>query len=207
MKDKLYGNKDIRGILGIPERRVINLTDKSVILPFVDSAGAGSQRRYNYANLLEFAISEVLFGFGLGIHLVKKILNELHQGGHLIDWAENWDGYYREVAQKEIEWLKNQHNNPNFSSMIISDGKLLDLSTLTLEQIKERLKPEQPCGLLVCRFKEDKSLILKTIPWDRQNFLATIFLGEYAYNDVGVLTINLGEIKKNVDKRIEVYRG
>jgi hypothetical protein len=208
MKKDLYGNKDIRIILGIPERRVINLADKGVVQPFVNSAGAGSQRRYNYVNLLEFALAEDFFSFGLGIHLVRKILNELRQGGHLRDWAENWYKYYGEVAAKHVKWLKKMHHDhpeefPHFKSVVLRDGKDLGLLNPSVEKIIERLRPQKPVGLLVCKFKKEGLFELKVIPWDRENFLATLFLGEYAYSNARLLIINLGEIKMDVDRKIE----
>lgn len=209
MAKPLYGNKDIEENLGIPKRRIINLTDKQVVRPFVDSAGAGSQRRYNYANLLEFALAEALFGFGLGVHLVRKILSELRQGEHIHSWVENWDGYYLGVAKKHIQWLKKQSEvNPHFRTIVLTDGKVLETKNINLDNskdlalIKDRLKPPKPSGLLVCRFNEGGSVELKIIPWDTENYLATLFLGEYAYGSAGLLIVNIGKIKDQVDERL-----
>lgn len=209
MERDLYKNKDIKAILGIPERRIINLTDKQVVKPFVDSAGAGSQRRYNYANLLELALAEVLFGFGLGIHLVRRILGELRQGDHLSSWAGNWDGYYSAAATQYIQWLNKQREaNPYFKEIVLSDGEILDIGELdlnnstVLELVKDKLKPQRPSGLLVVVFEVDGSVKLKVVPWDRENHLATLFLGEYAYRSAGLLIIDIGRVKAQVDERI-----
>jgi len=213
MDQTLLKNKDIKAILGIPERRIINLSDKGVVQPFIDSAGAGSQRRYNYVSLLEFALAEALFKFGLGVHVVRRILSELRQGGHLLSWAENWDEYYDAVAKKQIQWLKKQYENPFFRSVVLSDGTVLDIGDLDLDNstdlalVKNKLKPAKPSGLLVCKFKEDGSLELKLVPWDRENHLATLFLGEYAYANAGLLIIDIGKTKEQVDKRVEAYKG
>jgi hypothetical protein len=209
MERDFYKNKDIKTILGIPERRIINLTDKQVIKPFVDSTGAGSQRRYNYTNLLEFSLAEALFKFGLGIHLVRRILGELRQQNHFPAWAEDWDTYYIAAAKKQIQWFKKQSEvNPHFSSVILSDGKVLNMGALDLnnhkdlELVKDKLKPKRPSGLLVVKFEGDGSVEIKVIPWDRENYLATLFLGEYAYRSAGLLIIDIGRVKAQVDEMI-----
>lgn len=209
MTKTLYKNKDIKELLGIPERRIINLTDKGIVRPLVDSAGAGSQRRYTSANLLEFALAEVLFGFGLGVHLVRRILSELRREDNLHSWAEDWDGYYSAAAKKHIQWLKKQSEaNPYFRTIVLSDGKILDIGDLDLNNskdlalIKDRIKPSKPSGLLVYRLEEDGSIALKIIPWDKENYLATLFLGEYAYGSAGLLIVDLGRVKEQVDEKL-----
>lgn len=211
MSEKLFTNKDIRQILGIPERRIINLTEKGVISPFIDSSGAGSRRKYTYVNVIEFAFVENLIELGLGIHLVKRILTDLRNSGGIHDWVEDWDTYWLKAAKEHIQWLKRQHKaNKWFRTILLNDGtnKVIDAKDINpnspqdLDIIQDRLKPPKPSGILAYSFKKDGSTEMRIIPWGEENTLATLFLHDYSYQGKGLLIVNLGSIKAEVDSKI-----
>lgn len=212
MNDKLYMNLDVRQILGIPERRILNITQKGVVIPREEATGAGSRRKYTYTNLIEFALVENLLSLGLGIQLIKKILTDLRKDGDIYDWVEDWDNYFTKVAKKYILWIKEQQKKDKyFGFVLFNDGakNLIKTKDINPEDpkdvklIKERLKPKKPAGILAYRFKEDGSTEMNINPWDEENTLGTLFFHEYAYQSRGLLIINLGKIKSEVDSKIK----
>jgi DNA-binding transcriptional MerR regulator len=204
MREAVLSNKDIQRILRISERRVINLSEKGIVIPVVDSSGAGSRRQYSYTNLLEFALTENLLRVGLGIHLIKRIMDDLRKDGITHSWADDFEPYWSEMAAKHIAWLKKQSKHSQ--QIILKDGTLLDLRRLDprdpgdLQKVKERLKPSEHAGILVYSLRDDEPNDVKVIPWDIENRLATLFLHEYAHIEKNVLMVNLGRIKAEVDR-------
>jgi hypothetical protein len=204
MRKKLFYNSDIRKILNIPMRRIVNITDKTLVIPVIDASGAGSKREYSYINLLEFGLIENLFDIGLGIQLVKKIVVALREDGDFKEWAEDFDSYFLKAAEKYISWIEKQQKR--HKSAI---GSLFDPNnTKDPNIIKNALKPQKPYGILFYTFTKDgynKKRIVPweiVIPWDDSNFLAVPFLYEDIVTSKGMITVNLGRIKEDIDKKI-----
>ena len=204
MKNKLFYNSDIRKILNIPMRRIVNVTDKGLVVPVIDASGAGSKREYNLLNLLEFGLIENLFDIGLPIQLVKKIVVALREDGDFKEWAEDFDSYFLKAAEKLISWReKHQKRNP------ISTNSLYDPNnTKDPNIIKNALKPPKPEGILFYIFRKDghnkKRIVpweIKT-PWDDSNFLAAPFLYEDIVTSKGMIIVNLGSMKEEIEKKI-----
>lgn len=213
MNQRLFTNSDIRKILKIPQRRIVNVTEKGLVAPVIDASGAGSKRGYSYTNLLEIGLIENLFDIGLGVHLVKKILVDLKKDGDLEAWAENYDAYFSKVTKKYILWVKERQKKHNwFGSVLpVSDGTFkyikprdIDLKNLEyVDLVKEWIKPKKPTGVLFYGFKEDGSNKKNIVPWDIENPLAIAFLPEDIYTSKGIIVVNLGKIKEKIDKEIE----
>lgn len=87
MTERLYTSSEVREILDISQRRMTHFAEKGLIIPVEDAKGAGSKRLYNYLNLLEFALCQMLFDMELGIHLVKRIVSDLRKDKKIKLWA------------------------------------------------------------------------------------------------------------------------
>jgi len=204
MVKKLFKNSDIRNILNMPMRRIVNFTDKGLVIPVIDASGAGSKREYSYVNLLEFGLIEYLFDIGLQIQMVKKIVVDLRGDGDFEKWATNFDDYFLNVAEKYVVWVKDQEGkNKMFGTIRLYDPD----NTKDPNVIKNNLKPKKTFGFLFYTFKKDgnnKKRIVPyeiIVPWDAHNFIVAPFL----YEDIvtgSVLTVNLGSIKEEIDKKI-----
>jgi DNA-binding transcriptional MerR regulator len=97
MDDKVFLNNDVSKIVNITPRQVLSWTDKGLVVPFREAAGAGSRRQYNYLNLLEFSLCDVLFLKGNGIQKIKNVLNHLRAGRVIERWALNFKEYFIEA--------------------------------------------------------------------------------------------------------------
>jgi DNA-binding transcriptional MerR regulator len=204
MNQKLFKNSDIQSILNMPMRRIVNFTDKGLVVPVVDASGAGSKREYSYINLLQFGLIEYLFDIGMQIQMVKKIITHLREDGDFERWATNFDDYFLRAAEKYVAWAKDQERkNVMFSSHLLYDPD----KTRDPNIIKNNLKPKKTTGFLFYTFKKDgnnKKRIVPyeiVVPWDDRNFIAVPFL----FEDIvagSVLTVNLGSIKEEIDKNI-----
>lgn len=206
MRKKLFYNSDIRKILNIPMRRIVNITDKALVIPVVDASGAGSKREYSYINLLEFGLIENLFDMGLGIQLVKKIVVDLRKDGDFKEWAEDFDSYFLKSAEKYVAWVKEQEEkNKMFGTHLLYDPD----NTKDPNIIKNALKPKNQYGILFYTFKKDGYNKKRIVPWeivvsyDTRNFLAAPFLFEDIVTSKGMITVNLGGIKEEIDKKIK----
>ena len=109
MNIKLFLNSDVTRILELTQRQVVHWTEKELVIPLVESKGAGSKRKYTYANLLEFSICKTLFDMGLGIHKVKLLLKDLRKDGQLTLWAEDYAKFLKKIAGGEEKNPENQH--------------------------------------------------------------------------------------------------
>lgn len=87
MTERLYTSSEVREILDISQRKMTHFAEKGLIIPVEDAKGAGSKRLYNYLNLLEFALCQMLFDMELGIHLVKRIVSDLREDQEIKLWA------------------------------------------------------------------------------------------------------------------------
>lgn len=72
-----YYTKNVKAILDIPERMLIDFVEKGYIVPYIDANGLGSKRQYSKRNLIEIAICKRLRDFGISAYLRKRILNVL----------------------------------------------------------------------------------------------------------------------------------
>ncbi len=189
----------------MPMRRIVNFTDKGLVIPVVDASGAGSKREYNYLNLLEFGLIEYLFDIGMQIQMVKKIVVHLREDGDFEKWATNFDDYFLKVAEKYVAWINDQEKKSKYFAKMrhLYDPE----NTKDPNVIKNNLKPQKTFGFLFYCFKRDGSNKKKIVPyeiivpWDDHNFLVAPFL----FEDIvagSVLTVNLGLIKEEIDKKI-----
>lgn len=206
MKKNTFQNSDVVRILNIPQRRVLNAVEKGLVVPKVDSSGAGSKREYDYTNLLELGLIETLFDIGLGLHLVKKIVSDLREAGDFREWVEDWDNYFLKAAEKLSEWIK-EHRKRNKLSRTPFPYDPENTEDPTV--IKDAVKPKKPFGILFYTFKKDgfskKRIVpweIKT-PWDESNFLIAPFFCEDIVTGKAMVIVNLGEIKEKIDAKLE----
>ena len=205
MKNKLFHNSDVRKILGMPMRRIVNITDKGLVIPVIDASGAGSKREYSYINLLEFGLIENLFDMGLPIQLIKKIVMALREDDDFKEWAEDFDSYFLKVAEKVISWQeKHRKRNPISNSSLYDPNNTKDPNI-----VRNALRPKKPFGILFYTFRKDghnkKRIVPWEIvyPWDDSNFLAAPFLYEDIIESKGMIIVNLGSLKEEIDKKIK----
>jgi DNA-binding transcriptional MerR regulator len=211
MNQKLFSNSYISELLGIPQRRIINITEKGLVIPPVEASGAGSKRQYSYLNLLEFGLIGNLFDIGFGIHLVKRILVDLRKDGDIKAWAEGHDSYFLKVARSYLSWVNKQQEKTGWATAHLLNDDVYKLkenidpeNMEQVNRVKDKLRSENKnTAILFYCFKEDGSRKKNIVPWGKEDMLATIFLQEDIYTSKGIIILNLGKIKEEIDKKIE----
>jgi len=103
MTERLYTSSEVREILDVSQRKMTHFAEKGLIIPVEDAKGAGSKRLYNYVNLLEFALCQMLFDMELGIHLVKRIISDLRESGDIGVWSRHDKQSYISVTSKTYD--------------------------------------------------------------------------------------------------------
>lgn len=194
MNNELFTNSDAINILEMPQRQIINLTEKSVVIPVVEARGAGSKRGYSYTNLLEFALASKLFEIDFGIHLVRKILSSLRESTLLEQWATNFEYLFNKCAEAYLK---------DIEGMDLSDDIK---AAITKMSDNTRSLSKTPSGILFYIFHNDGSAEPIILPWKMED----IDLGpikEKISASKATLVIDIGSIKDHIDKNIKALKG
>jgi DNA-binding transcriptional MerR regulator len=189
--------------LGLSQRQIIHWAEKGLVVPKVDAEGAGSKRGYSYTNLLEYGLCKILFDMGLGIHRVKKILQDLRDDGELEAWAENyktyWAEYFHKMQLKGFRMLAN-----TFPDHFGDPGNLGD-SQLTAEleghgYKKPKFDAKTPMGILIYQFQRNGSNFRTIYPRTMDSLIKQESKNLFQFK--GLIIVDLGEIKKEIDAAI-----
>lgn len=150
MTDRQFIQNEVAKILDIPPRKILNWTEKSLVIPFQESTGPGSKRQYSYLNLIEFLLCDFLLERKkIGFQHVKNIMNELRRSGLLKSWTLDYESFYKKNLKQERGKDK-IFNIPkeNIGTLIIYYSREFDdvsISPLAIEDVvnfseKERIK-------------------------------------------------------------------
>ena len=193
MENRLFLNREVSKIIGITPRQVLSWTEKGLVVPFKESAGAGTKRGYNYTNLLEFGLCEVLFLVGMGFRAVKKLTGHLRHNGSIEEWAQDFPGYRKAATERSKQALR----------QIVKNEPEDQTWRLKLEEIEKTsvdpYVPPKATGVLVYFFgyEEEQAFI---IAWDMDAVLNLSMIKEgLAKNYCGIL-VDLGRIKETIDQ-------
>ena len=214
MSEKLYTNSEAIKILGMPQRQIINLTEKGVIVPVFDAIGAGSKRKYSYTNLLEFSLAQRLIELGININLVKMVLSNIRESGDLKKWNEDFRGYFRELASEYLVIVKSRrppNGEPfwclpdkvtgNFRKIDPENDNDIEFVIDFFSSKKQYVSVKERGGTLVYNFNDDGSSDIRIIP----DHLRYSVGGTLIFNDKNckaTLMIKLGDIKCKIDNNI-----
>jgi DNA-binding transcriptional MerR regulator len=210
MNSKLFLNNEVSKITCLSQRQVISWTEKGLIKPERPAMKAGTMRGYSYKNLLELGLVKYLMDvIGVQFFTAKTILEDLRADGTIEVWASNYSAYLLSFADKITD-----KNNKIISD---SDIKFADRDPRgiggTVESIPKNLpKPKAEDGTLYYIFsdfgseKGYKTVIRIISPWKlSQTIEAFKHQGNYEeiINSNGMIIVNMGKIKREIDKGIE----
>ena len=193
-------NRDVAQILGISQRRIIGLTEKSIVVPLKEAAGAGYKRQYDYASLLELSIYKSLSQFGLNINAIKKMLWGLRTNEVFKDWATGfapWTVSEKLTDEYKLLWKKNR-KSPSFK-----------LPTF-LEWYKS-LGPEETKKILSKQWEHTKAIMACFVDesgvWNFQLYLArpqriTVEEIQTHLKSGSFICLDLMKIKNEIDQKI-----
>jgi len=170
-------------------------------------------RGYSYKNLIELGIAKYLIEtIGLQVYLVKKFLDEIREDGDLEIWATDYSQHCISIAYK-AENQKKEDLGGFHSIFRVNDPHGLG-GTLTAipQKIKKSKSPKGTLYYFYVDFQsEKKKTYLETIriitPWDLSNTLKIFQHIDLDIKEIlagkGLIAINLGRIKEEVDRGIE----
>ena len=192
MSERLYTSSEVREILDISQRTMTRFAEKGLIIPVEDAKGAGSRRLYNYVNLLEFALCQMLFDMKYGIHLVKWIVSDLRNDQKFQFWASKDAGKY--VSRTMT--VTDSDGDVNLTTDVtehFSDGNLKKENSGTLLYVYGNLKTDKGVYKELFRI-----LSPENFPHLR-NVLEECDMEEF----MGMIIVNIERIKNMVDEGIK----
>lgn len=175
-------------------------------MPAREAAGAGSKRLYDYHGLLEFALAEELFQLGLGIHLVKSILFKARLDKIINEWADDFDSFFKKLIDEyrsQGKSLAEGHSGESIADI----KKLLDRPISKDSIIKNALFNRGSLGTLFFYRNERGETNIQISPVDITFAMGIPFMIQNTSSSSSGLSVNLGKIKRRVDRRIELKFG
>ncbi len=186
-------------ILDIPQRRLLLWAEKGLIVPSTDAAGRGSKRKYDYFDLLEAALVQELFEFGIGIHIIKKILGDLRKRGEIKKWVEGFRTleYVRSVISGNKASFREIKKNPELKEIV-------DWFEAKGAEAAKKLVAKPDLGVLICGVKREewKCEILVSDLNTTDNVQINNETQEYLSKFGKYFIVDLLAIKKWVDQRL-----
>ncbi len=73
--NKIFISKEIQKILNINKQKSVRWVDCGAVIPYKDAVGRGSNRKYNFNNLLEFKVCKALNLAGQSVRKMKEVLD------------------------------------------------------------------------------------------------------------------------------------
>jgi len=105
-------SKEIVKITGVSQRMLIHLTERGVINPYIDAKGAGSRRKYTYANLFDIKLYCELSNIGFQFYKIKEIIKDIKhdlESGNMVNLVIIATDYMKfEIDLKKIEGSINE---------------------------------------------------------------------------------------------------
>lgn len=199
MADPLRLNKPTAGIAGITPRQAQSWSDKGLVVPAREATGGGSKRGYDYNNFIELALCRELFGMGLSIQYVKRILGILREDNLLHEWID------------DKEFFRKQYVKGVWGNIVDTEDTkgLKELESSLQRMFYEPIKDEKPNGILFYSFTKpfaNRAFIFPrpkySISSDRSKTANAV---KYLYHRVTegkVIVVNIGRIRDDIDKAI-----
>lgn len=202
MVDIYYLNKDSAVIGGITPGQVQNWSNKGLVIPAREATGGGSKRGYDYCNLIELALCRELFGMGLSIQYVKRILRVLRDFNLLHEWID------------DKEFFRKQYIKGVWGNIIdVKDTKgLKELESSLQRMLYEPIMDEKPNGILFYSFTKpftNRAFILPRpkyfISSDRSKTANAVKYLYYKVTEGKVIVVNIGRIRDDIDKALKGF--
>ena len=195
MRNKIFLNRQVSEIIGITPRQVLSWTEKGLVIPFKESTGAGTKRGYDYTNLLEFGLCEVLFFMGIGFRAVKKLTSYLRNDGSIEEWAKDFPRYRKRSFERSKQTLRELvKEHPENQTLYL---KLKEIEEASIDSYI----PKKPTGVLVYFLgKEFEDAFI--IAWDMDLVLNLSMVKQGFLENYGGILVNLGRIKKAIDRKL-----
>ena len=210
MDGKLYLNNEVSKITGLSQRQIISWTEKGLVHPERPALKAGTMRGYSYKNLLELGLVKYLTDvIGVQFFTAKTILDDLRSDGEIEIWASNYSAYRLSFSDTTID----QNNNELISAKVAFREKCPTGIGGTLESIPKnfpKIKAED--GTLYYIFSDEesekgyKTTIRIISPWKLSETMEAFnYQGnlESIVNSKGMIIVNMGKIKREIDAGIE----
>lgn len=201
-----YINRDASNLAGVTSRQCLGWSDKGLIVPAIEAAGAGTKRHYDYTNLIELGVAKGLFDLGQGIQSVKKILADLRRTNILGRWAEDPTKFFKSEWQR----LGKEYREPPTDYPRDSERWRWLVSHFHKFFLEEPLKFERSAGILYyfvgSRIKLNHFIFPEIYDIDTvESFtVVEILLGRLALFEAAII-LNVGRIKDRIDAKINAY--
>lgn len=198
-----YLNNDVSKLTGLSQRQILSWTEKRLIKPERPARKAGTRRGYSYFNLLEFGLAKYLIDvLNVQFFTAHQILEEMREDGEFIQWATNYKNYFISYARKTSVKSSSKNKTDLLTGYHIRTRKLASAPPAD---------DHQPGTLyyIYTAFEGDKGKYIDTFriisPWGFEHCLEDFeFDSELreVLNFKGMLVVNLGKIKADIDRKI-----
>jgi DNA-binding transcriptional MerR regulator len=193
-------NREVAAILGISQRRIIGLTEKSVVVPLKEAAGAGYKRQYDYISLLELSLYKTLSELGLTINPIKNLLWDLRSKEVIKKWVMGFSSsYVLEILFDEWKLLfEKSRKSPSFKLPTFTDWH-------------KSLGPEERKKMLSTQWEHTKAILAcsanKSGEWDSQIYFGspekvTADEVQTRFKSGSFICLDLMKIKSELDENI-----
>lgn len=186
---KTYLNSEVARIMGLTQRQVLNWTEKGLVIPYIETSGAGSKREYNYINLLEFGLCKKLYEMGMGMQGIKRLLSGVRGGGWLEKWADDFSDYYE---------TRNEYMQP-----VIDDLEQewpADMQPLISKMRKQSIPPTSTRFLFF--FFGEREETYTIIPQGIDYVFNLILVKEEMSRSYSCIVVDLGKIKRTIERNL-----
>lgn len=201
-----YLNNNVSKLTGLSQRQILSWTEKRLIKPERPARKAGTRRGYSYFNLLEFGLAKYLIDvLNVQFFTAHQILEEMREDGDFLQWATNYKNYISFARRTSAK------STPKHKADLLT-GYHVRTPDLDIKRSKLSAHDYQPGTLyyIYTAFEGDKGNYIDTLriisPWGFEHSIKD-FQFEHdlkdALNFKGMLVVNLGKIKSDIDRKIE----
>lgn len=198
-----YLNNDVSKLTGISQRQVLSWTEKRLIKPERPARKAGTRRGYSYFNLLEFGLAKYLIDvLNVQFFTAHQILEEMREDGEFMQWATNYKNYFiswarrtsvKSVSKNKADFLAGYHARTQETA---SAQPTEDYQHGTLYYIYTAFEGPQ------AKYVDTLRIIS---PWGFEHCIEDFKFEndlQEALNFKGMIVVNLGKIKADIDRKI-----
>ncbi len=203
--NRVYANREISKIMNISPRRIIGLTEKGIVSPLRESAGAGYKRLYDYESLMELSLYKRLLLLGQGIISIKKLLDELRSKELIKQWT------------RKFHWHESKYIQRKYTEYLEKNQTISRFKPLSFDDWFKRLEPEEKDDIIYLLPERDRSVngylncyLDGSGKWScfiSRNPSRLNTKEEHLADRKSIFSIgtNLFEIKNDIDQRISTY--
>lgn len=201
MDNRIFSNNEAARITGTTPRQVLSWTERGMIIPVRETSGTGVKRGYNYINLLEIYLCNVLIRRHFNFQKIKEIFSWMRNSKQISDWATNFENWHFEAVKKQID---------HFNRLLDEAKKTNSSEVNVLEPILEMVSkmnpapPDEPTGVLII-FYDGYNETFALLPYnvaDAMKYLTNKKDADSIQNLVIIDVINLGKVKSIIDKKL-----